>query len=193
MWSHVVEFRLFPNYLNFLSVMLEIHSRFCYSIWFRIRKNNTLIFICDLETPFCSAKRKAQESAYNKKFVRLFIYSAIIRQQNRNILLFLDNCSAHGCYKVMQKSLKNIKLAFFPPNCTSHIQPLDQGIIQSLKVRYLLPQSRLPAWKWHRWTCNCGYNKWWPRRWPRIITPVFRNIYPTNELSGFSWCPWLTL
>lgn len=59
-----------------------------------------------------------------------------MRKQNRHILLFLDNCAAHGCYKMMQKALQNIKLAFFPPNCTSHLQPLDQGIIQSLKVRY---------------------------------------------------------
>lgn len=56
--------------------------------------------------------------------------------QKRKIILFLDNCSAHGTYAEMQDSLRNVKLAFFPPNTTSHLQPLDQGIIQSLKVHY---------------------------------------------------------
>lgn len=56
--------------------------------------------------------------------------------EKRKIILFLDNCSAHGSYAEMQKTLKAVKLAFFPANTTSHLQPLDQGIIQSLKVHY---------------------------------------------------------
>lgn len=36
----------------------------------------------------------------------------------------------------MQSLLKNITLIFFPANTTSHLQPLDQGIINSLKSHY---------------------------------------------------------
>lgn len=54
-----------------------------------------------------------------------------MRLQRRNILLFLDNASSH---KV--EGLSNIKIIFFPPNTTSHLQPLDQGIIQVIKVHY---------------------------------------------------------
>lgn len=36
----------------------------------------------------------------------------------------------------MQASLRAIRLAFFPPNTTSHLQPLDQEIINCLKVYY---------------------------------------------------------
>lgn len=55
-----------------------------------------------------------------------------MRLQQRNILLFLDNapCHPHG------QSMSNIKTAFFPPNATSKLQPLDQGVIKNLKVHY---------------------------------------------------------
>ncbi|XP_071965525.1 tigger transposable element-derived protein 6-like [Antedon mediterranea] len=54
-----------------------------------------------------------------------------MRFQGRNILLFLDNASSHVG---LEKS--NIKLAFLPPNTTSVLQPLDQGIIKAFKSRY---------------------------------------------------------
>lgn len=52
-------------------------------------------------------------------------------RQRRKVLLFLDNATSHPDLK-----LKNVKLIFFPPNTTSHCQPLDQGIIQNFKIRY---------------------------------------------------------
>ncbi|KAG0437110.1 Tigger transposable element-derived protein 6 [Dictyocoela muelleri] len=54
-----------------------------------------------------------------------------LKIENRKILLLLDNFSGH---KVGNKS--NIELLFFPPNCTSIIQPLDLGIIHSFKSRF---------------------------------------------------------
>jgi len=55
-----------------------------------------------------------------------------MRVANRHILLFIDNCTLH----VIINGLTNTKLIFFPPNCTSKLQPADQGIIQNLKVHY---------------------------------------------------------
>ena len=51
--------------------------------------------------------------------------------QDRKILLFMDNCGAHP-----PTTLSNIKLVFFPPNTTSHLQPMDAGIIQNVKLHY---------------------------------------------------------
>ena len=55
-----------------------------------------------------------------------------MRVANRHILLFIDNCSSH----VSVAGLTNVKLIFFPPNCTSKLHPADQGIIQNVKVHY---------------------------------------------------------
>lgn len=66
----------------------------------------------------------------------LISFDKDMRTAKRKILLFIDNCAAHGHATDMQKHLKAITLAYFPPNVTSHLQPLDQGIINSLKVQY---------------------------------------------------------
>ncbi|GBN13468.1 Tigger transposable element-derived protein 6 [Araneus ventricosus] len=55
-----------------------------------------------------------------------------MRNQARKVLLVLDNatCHAHGA------QLKNVKLLFLPPNTTSKLQPLDNGVIKCFKMEY---------------------------------------------------------
>jgi len=50
-------------------------------------------------------------------------------------LLLLDNCPAH-CGLDSNKLPKKLILLFFPPNCTSFLQPADMGMIACLKVGY---------------------------------------------------------
>nr|XP_047142836.1 tigger transposable element-derived protein 4-like [Hydra vulgaris] len=52
--------------------------------------------------------------------------------QDRKVALLVDNCSAHPHIE----GLSNINLIFFPPNTTSVLQPMDQGVIRSLKAHY---------------------------------------------------------
>ena len=54
-----------------------------------------------------------------------------MRLSNRNILYVCDNASSH---QVQEYS--HIKFLMLPPNATSIMQPLDQGIILSAKRRY---------------------------------------------------------
>lgn len=51
------------------------------------------------------------------------------KKERRKILLFIDKCPAHPKMENMQ----SITSIFFPPNATSLLQPVDQGIINTLK------------------------------------------------------------
>ena len=66
-------------------------------------------------------------------------------RQNRNIIMFLDNCSSHP-----HLQLSNIKLVFYPENTTSQLQAMDQGVIVNLKIKYtkcMLNVARIEAKK----------------------------------------------
>ena len=56
----------------------------------------------------------------------------IFECEDRKVLLIVDNCPAHS----QIGSLKAIEMCFLPPNTTSITQPMDQGVIRSLKAKY---------------------------------------------------------
>ena len=53
-------------------------------------------------------------------------------KENRKVIHFVDNCSAHPIIE----GLKAVELAFLPPKSTSKTQPMEQGVIRSLKSEY---------------------------------------------------------
>ncbi|KAI6651320.1 Tigger transposable element-derived protein 6-like [Oopsacas minuta] len=59
-------------------------------------------------------------------------WDSALGKQSRKILLLVGNCTAHPALD----KLKNIRLEFLPPNTTSVIQPMDQGIIKNIKGHY---------------------------------------------------------
>jgi len=52
-----------------------------------------------------------------------------LEKLNLKVLLIIDNCSSHR----IDINLKCIEILFLPPNLTSMLQPLDQGIIKCFK------------------------------------------------------------
>ena len=52
--------------------------------------------------------------------------NSAMKAQRRKILLLIDNAPSHI---FEEDKLTNVKVAFLPPNMTSHIQPMDAGII----------------------------------------------------------------
>ncbi|KAG3113463.1 hypothetical protein PI125_g7308 [Phytophthora idaei] len=59
--------------------------------------------------------------------------NATMKEQERHILLLVDNVSSHNESSLV---LSNIRVNKLPPNTTAALQPMDQGIIKSLKDMY---------------------------------------------------------
>ena len=49
---------------------------------------------------------------------------------DRKITLVIDNCPVHPSIS----NLTNVQIVFLPPNTTSILQTIDQGVIRSLKA-----------------------------------------------------------
>ncbi|CEM14767.1 unnamed protein product [Vitrella brassicaformis CCMP3155] len=64
-----------------------------------------------------------------------------MREQGRHALLILDNHSTH----FLTERLSNVTMLYLPPKATALIQPLDAGIIWTLKVKYM---ARELQWVW---------------------------------------------
>lgn len=52
------------------------------------------------------------------------------------VLLILDNAPVH-CHEELENAHPNVEVLFMPPNTTSLIQPLNQGIIKAFKAHYM--------------------------------------------------------
>ena len=53
-------------------------------------------------------------------------------KEKKKVALIIDNCPEHPTID----NLKFIELIFLPPNTTSKLQPMGQGVIRSLKAYY---------------------------------------------------------
>lgn len=103
-----------------------------------------LLVIGKSKSPRCFRGTKSLEVDYtfNKKaWMTSTIFTEWVTKldkqmskQKRKIALFVDNCTAHP--HDINSKLDNIKVVFFPPNVTSVLQPMDQGVIQTLKLHY---------------------------------------------------------
>ena len=106
-------------------------------------------------------------------------------RQNRKVLLIVDNCPAHP--KI--GGLKAIELCFLPPNTTSITQPMDQGVIRSLKAKY---RSRIT----HRIIEAIDVNKSIPNVnvldamkmvtvcWENVTEKTVRNCFAKSRISA---------
>ena len=68
------------------------------------------------------------------KWLEWFDKHIEVTRPGRKVILLLDNASTHTVGHGLE--LKAVTLRFLPPNTTSVLQPLDQGIIRSLKAHY---------------------------------------------------------
>lgn len=102
------------------------------------------IIIGKFEKPRCFKNKSGTQLGYYyrwnaKAWMTAVIYQEWLerwdlelRTQNRKVVLLQDNFSGH----IVPDDLQNITVINFEPNLTSHIQPLDQGIIRCFKAHY---------------------------------------------------------
>lgn len=83
-------------------------------------------------------------NAYLKWFDR-----NVASRHQQKVVLLVDNCPAHK----MESNLKWTNVVFLPPNVTSIVQPMDQGIIKTLKTLY---RSKLLRKKLQLYEANDG-------------------------------------
>lgn len=79
---------------------------------------------------YCSSKKAWMNYMPFEKLIKGV--NSDMRRQGRHILMFLNNASSHGS----ELTLSNVTLKFLPANTTSHLQPLDQGVIRNFKGLY---------------------------------------------------------
>jgi hypothetical protein len=68
---------------------------------------------------------------YWKWFNEVFL-PEVKKRTGHRVLLLLDNAPGH--FEAFERN--NVRIVFFPPNCTSWKQPYDMGIIAALKKRF---------------------------------------------------------
>lgn len=79
-------------------------------------------------------------SLFKNWFFDQFVPSVRHHLKEKNLpekaILLIDNCTAHGTETMLRTDDGNFKVMFLPPNTTAILQPLDQQIIKSMKLRY---------------------------------------------------------
>jgi hypothetical protein len=148
------EMGLFYNYL--LDRMLTLKGHSCHGE--KSAKERITVLLCvnsddsDKQVPimvgksmkprcFKNIKKLPVKYYANKKaWMTMTIFMEFLRAldasmgaQGRNILLFVDNSDAHP---QDTSFLRNVKVVYYPPNCTSVLQPLDLGTIKCFKQLY---------------------------------------------------------
>lgn len=100
-----------------------------------------------------------------------------LAETKRKIILLVDNCPAHPNIE----HLRYIKIVFMPPNTSSKLQPLDQGIIHAVKKCYrqsllLKVVQNIDAGIDFKITLLDGINLI-HRSWQKVSAQTIRNCY----------------
>ena len=99
------------------------------------KSNKTRCFkgITSIPCWYCAQKKSWMDSELSEEWVRE--QDRTFALEGRKVALVIDNLlTTHPNIE----NIKSIKLYFLPPNTTSCLQPMDQGVIWSLKCKYAL-------------------------------------------------------
>ncbi|KAE9093926.1 hypothetical protein PF005_g18302 [Phytophthora fragariae] len=113
-------------------------------------------------------KKAWMTRALNTEWIKAF--DRDMRSQGRDVLLLVNNASSHD---LESGELTNITVQKLPPNTTSHLQPMDMGIISCCKGNYRERHLEL--------ACNRA-GETMPD-----AAPERKSIYYVGQLQGMTW------
>jgi hypothetical protein len=82
--------------------------------------------------PYFSQVKAWMDVEMCRKWFNEVFLPEVKKQTGRRVLLLLDNAPGH--FEAFERN--NVRIVFFPPNCTSWKQPCDMGKIATLKKRF---------------------------------------------------------
>ena len=91
-----------------------------------------------LPVKYCAQKSAWMNSnIFSDWFINIFV-PKYLHDKNLPVkaILLLDNATAHPSTDVLQSSDKSVTAMYLPANTTSLIQPMDQGVLETIKRHY---------------------------------------------------------
>ena len=94
-----------------------------------------------LPVKYCAQKSAWMNSSiFSDWFINIFVPSVKKYLHDKNLpvkaILLLDNAPSHPSTDVLQSSDKSVTAMYLPANTTSLIQPMDQGVLETIKRHY---------------------------------------------------------
>lgn len=134
-----------------------------------------------LPVMYCNNKKAWMNSSLFESWLSKF--NNRMKRQNRHVLLFVDNAPSHPTV-----NFSNVKLQFLPPNTTSKSQPMDQGIIQTLKLKFRKRQLQHVIYEMDKDKSKCGSQLlkditilqaiyWIHRSWQEVETTTIQKCF----------------
>ncbi|CAK9813740.1 Tigger transposable element-derived protein 2 [Anthophora plagiata] len=99
------------------------------------------------------------------------------------VVLSLDNCTSHQVPEDIQDQ-DNFQIMYLPPNTTSFIQPMDQGIIE--KTKRLFKKQMLRTILTHEGGINEFYKHYTIKDCIDMVVQVWAEITPENITNGWN-------
>jgi hypothetical protein len=113
----------------------------------------------------------------------LRLWDRQLRLHSRKILLLVENCPAHP----ELDNLQNIKSVFLPANTTSVLQPMDRGVIRSLKCHFrkliLLRMIEFIDKKQEHTATLLPAVRCVDKAWRRVTEKTIRNCFRHAEIT----------
>ena len=136
---------------------------------------------------YSSSKRAWMNTTLFKQWLLCF-NAAVAVTRRECVLLLIDNASCHGTSATLP-NLSHVDIHFLPKRTTSILQPMDAGVIASVKKRYIQRQNERAVDRIDRGLFDDPYKldlnvaiTWLYDIWHRLPPAIIRNCWRKTRL-----------